>query len=73
MKEIVNNSEDSDFSDDSNQSHDRDMSPANLNRPIYSENAPLWWRDRKQNMEKIFASVSFFWEAGIKYKISETY
>ena len=37
LKEIVNNSEDSEFSPDSSQSYDCDMSPENTSTPIYSE------------------------------------
>jgi len=37
LKEIVNNNEDSEFSADSSQSYDSDMSPENISRPIYSE------------------------------------
>ena len=37
MQEIVNNSEDSKFSANSSQRYDSDMSPENINRPIYSE------------------------------------
>ena len=38
LKEIVNNNEDSEFSADSSQSYDSDMSPENISRPICSEN-----------------------------------
>ena len=37
LEEIVNNSGDSKFSDDSSQSHVTDMSPENICRPISSE------------------------------------
>ena len=37
MQKIVNNSKDSEFSDDSSQSCDSDMSPENISRPISSE------------------------------------
>ena len=37
MKEIVNNSEDSEYRDDSSQSYDSDISPQNISRPISSE------------------------------------
>ena len=36
MKEIVNNSEDSEYSDDSSQSYDSEISPQNVSRPISS-------------------------------------
>ena len=35
--EIVNNSEGSEYSDDSSQSYDSDISPLNISRPISSE------------------------------------
>ena len=38
LEEIMNNSEDSDYSDDSKQSYDSDMSPKNINRPFSSKN-----------------------------------
>jgi hypothetical protein len=37
LKKIVINSEDSEFSADSSQSYDSNMSPENISRPIYSE------------------------------------
>ena len=38
MKEVVNNSEDSEFSDDSSQSHDTYMSLYNISSPTSSKN-----------------------------------
>ena len=37
LKEIVNNSEDSEYSADTSQSYDSDISPENISRPIYSK------------------------------------
>ena len=45
LEEIVNNSEDSEFSDDSSQSYNNDISPSDISRPISSESEEDYFFD----------------------------
>ena len=50
LKEIVNNSEDSEYSDDSSQNYDSNISPQNISRPISSESRKDEFSDEEQNL-----------------------
>ena len=57
LEDIVKNSEDSYFSDDSNQSYDSDMSPENINRPTSSENEEHDCPDDEETERKIWTKT----------------
>ena len=68
MQEIVNNSEDSEFSDDSNRNYDSDMSSKNINRPICeNEDNCSEGEETESNIQhehgRKQAPFSFYWEA----------
>ena len=62
LEEIVNNSEDSKYSNDSNQSYDSDISPQNITRSISFESKKDDFSDEARDMEGQRGLIFFYSE-----------
>ena len=80
MEEIVNNSEDSEFRDNSSQIYDSDMSPENINKPpkmkemtalSMKRQKTIFTNAHRQKQRDREALFSFYWEASGKSQNSE--